>query len=81
MRRFIKDKTFKGTVNLEFGTKEEAEEFIKKQVMFAGVELKEKELLSDREANFEERNVRLFKLFLYVIETLYFQSGQHCSVP
>ena len=63
MRRFIKDKTFKGTCNIEFGTKEEAEEFMKKKVMFAGVELSDKELLVDREANFEERNVVIYCIF------------------
>lgn len=57
MRRFIKEKTFKGTCNIEFGTKEEAEAFMKQKVMFAGVELTDKEMLVDREANFEERNV------------------------
>ena len=63
MRRFIKEKTFKGTCNVEFGTKEEAEEFMKKKVMFAGVELTDKELLVDREASFEEKNV-IFFIFL-----------------
>ena len=43
MRRFIKERTFKGTCNLEFGSREEAEEFLKKKVIFAGVELTDKE--------------------------------------
>ena len=37
MRRFISNKEFKGSVNVEFNTKEEAEEFMKKKIMFAGV--------------------------------------------
>ena len=54
MRRFIKERTFKGTCNLEFGSREEAEEFLKKKVIFAGVELTDKELLVDRENRNEE---------------------------
>lgn len=57
MRRFIKERTFKGTCNIEFGSKEEAEEFLKKKVIFAGVELTDKELLVDRENRNEEKAV------------------------
>lgn len=57
MRRFISNKEFKGSVNVEFNTKEEAEEFMKKKIMFAGVEITEKELLADREKSFDEKNV------------------------
>lgn len=57
MRRFIKERTFKGTCNLEFGSREEAEEFLKKKVIFAGVELTDKELLVDRENRNEEKAV------------------------
>ena len=55
----MKEKTFKGSCNIEFGTKEEAEEFMRQKIMFAGVELTDKEMLADREANFEECNVDL----------------------
>ncbi|KAK8827014.1 hypothetical protein WA577_007515 [Blastocystis sp. JDR] len=58
MRRFISNKEFKGSVNVEFNTKEEAEEFMKKKIMFAGVEITEKELLADREKSFDEKNKR-----------------------
>lgn len=58
MRRFISNKEFKGSINVEFNTKEEAEEFMKKKITFAGVEITDKELLSDREKNFDEKNVR-----------------------
>ena len=51
---------FKGSVNVEFNTKEEAEEFMKKKIMFAGVEITEKELLADREKSFDEKNVAAF---------------------
>ena len=60
MRRFISNKEFKGSVNVEFNTKEEAEEFMKKKIMFAGVEIMEKELLADREKSFDEKNVAAF---------------------
>ena len=52
MRRFISNKEFKGSVNVEFNTKEEAEEFMKKKIMFAGV--------ADREKSFDEKNVAAF---------------------
>ena len=79
MRRFMKEKTFKGSCNIEFGTKEEAEEFIKREVMFAGVALTDKEMLADREANFEERNVHL-DVGCDGVEALHFQSEEYCSV-
>lgn len=62
MRRFIKERTFKGTCNIEFGSKEEAEEFLKKKVIFAGVELTDKELLVDRENRNEEKAVGVIEV-------------------
>lgn len=62
MRRFIKERTFKGTCNIEFGSKEEAEEFLKKKVIFAGVELTDKELLVDRENRNEEKAVGVIEI-------------------
>ena len=62
MRRFIKERTFKGTCNLEFGSREEAEEFLKKKVIFAGVELTDKELLVDRENRNEEKAVGVIEV-------------------
>ena len=64
MRRFISNKEFKGSINVEFNTKEEAEEFMKKKITFAGVEITDKELLSDREKNFDEKNVFLTTAYL-----------------
>ena len=57
MRRFISNKEFKGSEIVEFNTKEE---FMKKKIMFAGVEITEKELLADREKSFDEKNVAAF---------------------
>ena len=62
MRRFIKERTFKCTCNLEFGSREEAEEFLKKKVIFAGVELTDKELLVDRENRNEEKAVGVIEV-------------------
>ena len=62
MRRFIKERTFKGTCNIEFGSREEAEEFLKKKVIFAGVELTDKELLVDRENRNEEKAVGVIEV-------------------
>ncbi|KAK8797359.1 hypothetical protein WA158_004567 [Blastocystis sp. Blastoise] len=45
MRRF-KNKDFKGTVNVEFKTEEEAKAFLEKTIMFAGQEITDKSLLS-----------------------------------
>ena len=59
MRRFVSTREFKGSVNVEFETAEEAAAFMKKKIMFAGVEITEKQLLSEREKEFEERNKRL----------------------
>ena len=43
MRRFIGNKAFKGTVNVEFNTKEEAEAFLKKKIEFARKEITDRE--------------------------------------
>ena len=59
MRRFVSTREFKGSVNVEFETAEEAAAFLKKKIMFAGVEITDKQLLSEREKEFEERNKRL----------------------
>ena len=59
MRRFVSTREFKGSVNVEFETAEEASAFMEKKIMFAGVEITEKQLLSEREKEFEERNKRL----------------------
>ena len=57
MRRFIKERTFNAICNLDFGLREEGEVFLKKKVIFAGVELTDKELLVDRENRNEEKAV------------------------
>lgn len=59
MRRFVSTREFKGSVNVEFETAEEAAAFMEKKIVFAGVEITEKQLLSEREKEFEERNKRL----------------------
>ena len=57
MRRYIGNKAFKGTINVEFNSKEEAEEFMKKTIMFAGKEITDKQFLSEREKVIEEKSV------------------------
>ena len=57
MRRFIGNKAFKGTVNVEFNTKEEAEAFLKKKIEFAGEEITDKQMLCDREKDVAEHMV------------------------
>ena len=57
MRRYIGNKAFKGTINVEFNSKEEAEEFMKKTIMFAGKEITDKQFLSEREQAIEEKSV------------------------
>ena len=57
MRRYIGNKAFKGTINVEFNSKEEAEEFMKKTIMFAGKEITDKQFLSEREKEIEEKSV------------------------
>ena len=58
MRRYIGNKAFKGTINVEFNSKEEAEEFMKKTIMFAGKEITDKQFLSEREKEIEEKSVQ-----------------------
>ncbi|KAK8795125.1 hypothetical protein WA588_003974 [Blastocystis sp. NMH] len=58
MRRFIGNKAFKGTVNVEFNTKEEAEAFLKKKIEFAGKEITDKQMLCDREKDVAEHMKR-----------------------
>ena len=58
MRRFVSTREFKGSVNVEFGSRKEAEEFMGKKIMFAGVEITDKQLLDEREKEFNERNKR-----------------------
>ena len=57
MRRYIGNKAFKGTINVEFNSKEEAEEFMKKTIMFAGKEITDQQFLSEREKEIEEKSV------------------------
>ena len=57
MRRYIGNKAFKGTINVEFNSKEEAEEFMKKTIMFAGKEITDKQFQSEREKEIEEKSV------------------------
>lgn len=57
MRRYIGNKAFKGTINVEFNSREEAEEFMKKTIMFAGKEITDKQLLDEREKEIEEKSV------------------------
>ena len=69
MRRYIGNKAFKGTINVEFNSREEAEEFMKKTIMFAGKEITDKQFLSEREKEIEEKSV-VTELCWLPIETI-----------
>ena len=60
MRRFVSTRQFKGSINVEFNTREEALEFMNKTIMFAGVEITDKQMLDEREKEFAEKNVAFF---------------------
>ena len=78
MRRYIGNKAFKGTINVEFNSKEEAEEFMKKTIMFAGKEITDKQFLSEREKEIEEKSV-VTEVCWLPLETIQLQSQQSCS--
>ena len=59
MRRFIGNKAFKGTINVEFNTKEEAEAFLQKKIEFAGKEITDKQMLCDREKDVADHMVAM----------------------
>lgn len=69
MRRYIGNKAFKGTINVEFNSREEAEEFMKKTIMFAGKEITDKQFLSEREKEIEEKSV-VSELYWLPIEAI-----------
>lgn len=79
MRRYIGNKAFKGTINVEFNSKEEAEEFMKKTIMFAGKEITDKQFLSEREKEIEEKSV-VTEVCWLPLETIQLQSQQSCSI-
>ena len=70
MRRNMGNKTFKGTINVEFNSKAEAEEFMGKTIMFAGKEITDKQLLADREKEVEEMSVCCFVAWWYCSDRL-----------
>lgn len=74
------NKAFKGTINVEFNSKAEAEEFMKKTIMFAGKEITDKQMLIDREKEVEEMSVRPTSPFFTIVEAFHLLRQQPCPV-